>query len=133
VEEHASRPRFLDGVEHPLDPIREALEERAVVERRAELGAVHPVLPERRVLVDPVERDVDRLDPVGRGGTLVVLAQVDDGPDPVVAERAPPVGSQVVERRRANQRAAASEPAVARGQPAEVARVGTAVPVEVAG
>ncbi len=115
-------------------PLREALDERAVVERRAELGPVHPVVPELRVVGDPVERDVDRLHAVrpGSSARLVLLAQVDDRSHAVVAERSPAVGAEAVDRLGADQRAAARHAAVDRRQAAEVAGVDAAVPVEVA-
>lgn len=91
MEEDPARRRLLDHVEHALDLIRKALHERAVVERRAELGSVHPVDPEVRILVESVERDVDDLDAVGRGSlaALVVASQVQDRADPVGTQRFP--------------------------------------------
>ena len=81
---------------------------------------------------------MDRLDAVTRPGAvarlgaLVVLAEVDDRPDAVVAERAPAVRAQAVHHLGADQSAAARHAAVERRQPAEVARVDATVPVEVA-
>jgi hypothetical protein len=97
VEEHATRRRLLDRIEHALEPVGEALDERAVVERGPELGPVHPVDPEIRVLVQPVERDVDRVHAPRVRPALVVVAQIDDRPHAMRAQRLPAGGAQVVD------------------------------------
>ena len=102
VEEHAAGRRLLDRVEDLLDSIREALHERAVVERGPELRAVHPVDPELGVLVEPIERDVDGLHASGVLDQLVVVAQIDDRPNAMGAQRFPAGGTQAIDRVRAD-------------------------------
>jgi len=102
VEEHAAGRRPFDRVEHMLDPVGEALDEGTVIERGPELRAVHPVDPEVGVLVETVERDVDRLDTAGVIDSLVLVAEVDDRPHAVCAEGLPSGGSQAIDRLGAN-------------------------------
>ena len=135
VDEHAAGLRVGDRREHARAALREALEVRGVVERRGELRAMHPVVPEAGV-VDGVERQVDRAEPVralGRGGRqLVVVAQVDDRAHTVVPERRPAGRAEPVEAVGTHDGAAARHAAVGRREVAEVASVEAAVPVEMA-
>ena len=105
VEEHPAGRRLLDRVEHALDLFREAVHEGPVVERGPELGPVNPVRPELGIRVELVERDVHHVDAERRGAAvqaLVVVAQVDDRPDAMRAERLPAGGRQAVDRLGAN-------------------------------
>lgn len=88
MEEHSARPRPLDRVEHAL-------------ERGTELGPVHPVGPELGVLIELVEGDMDHLDTGGRAArldALVVVAQVDDRPQPIRAQCVPAGAAEAVGR-----------------------------------
>jgi hypothetical protein len=102
VEEHTARPRLFDRIEHTLDPIREALHERAVVKRGRELRPVRPVDPEVRILVQPVQRDVDRLHASTVLDELVVVAQIDDRFHAVCAKRFPAGGAEAIDGLGAN-------------------------------
>jgi hypothetical protein len=129
VEQHSAGLRLLDRVEHLVEALREALDERAVVQRRPELRAVHPVDPELGVLLQTIEREMDRLDAVRRRAALVVVPQVDDRAHAILAKRVPARGAEPVHRLGADQRARPGHPPVDRRQPAEVACVDAAVPV----
>jgi hypothetical protein len=82
------------------------------------------------------ERNVDDLDRQLGGRVLlalVVAAQVDDEPDPVVDERAPALVAELPDAVGANDRTAVRLASVGRRQAAEVADVETAVPHQVPG
>ena len=130
VEQHAARLGARDRLDHAGVAIREAVEVGQVVERRAELGPAGPLRPELGVLL-AVQRQMQRLDPRPRRRlALVVVAQVDDRADPVRAQRGPAALAQPVRRPAAHHGAAGRLAAVARRQPAQVADVDPALPVE---
>jgi hypothetical protein len=110
VEGDAARPRRRDRADHLRAALREAFEVRAVVERRRELRAVPPDLPEVARL-DDVERDVDGLDRPGTrrgvGTDFVLVAQVDDGPDAVGLDFLPPARLEACRSRSGRSRRAA--------------------------
>jgi hypothetical protein len=87
VKEDTAGARSRDRRDDPSAARREALEVGAVVERRRVLGVVVPAIPPELGVIDVVERQVNRLQPIGTrrdvGAELVVVAQVDDRPDPV--------------------------------------------------
>ena len=102
--------RSRDGREHPRAPLRKALEVGGVVERRRELGTMHPAVPEVAV-VDAVQPQVERLDPRrpprGVESTLVVVAEVDDRAHAVRQQRRPAGGAEPVDVIGADDRAPA--------------------------
>ena len=123
-----------DRGDHPGAALGEPLQVRPVIERRSELRAVLPHIPELSIL-HSVERQVDR--PQHRRPrrdirtNLVVIAKVDHRANPVVNHRCPSSRGQPVQRIGTDQRTPPRLPAVDRGQPAEIAGVEAALPIQV--
>lgn len=133
VEDDAAGTGAGDRANHRGAAIGKAFEVRPVVERRRELRAVFPEVPELAVL-DHVERDVHGLDR-GRarsevGADLRLVAKIDDGADPERLDFLPAPRLEPLQGVGADDRAAPGDAAVAGRQPAEVARVEGALPAE---
>jgi hypothetical protein len=115
VEDNTAGRRLGDRSKDLGAPGRKATQVRPVVERRGELGAALPAVPEIAVLAD-VEGNVDGLDGCGPRRRipppLVLVAQVDNRVRPVRDQFLPTPLGQARERIAAHERAAAGAPSV---------------------